>query len=160
MLNVSRINEIHRLYHGEHWSVRKIARHLHLARRTIRKYLHSPVPVSARNPRTSKLDPFRATIAGFLQQDPRASAVVILQRLRPLGYEGGITILRSYLHKFRASLIPRRAFVRMEPSQGERFEIDWGHFGALDYQGDQRKLYAFCLVEGHSRMLYVEFTHS
>jgi len=48
----------------------------------------------------------------------------------------------------------------MEPSPGERFEIDWGHFGALDYQGDQRKLYAFCLVEGHSRMLYVEFTHS
>jgi len=48
----------------------------------------------------------------------------------------------------------------MEPSPGERFEIDWGHFGALDYQGDQRKLYAFCLVEGHNRMLYVEFTHS
>jgi hypothetical protein len=48
----------------------------------------------------------------------------------------------------------------MEPAPGERFEIDWGHFGTLDYQGDKRKLYAFCLVEGHSRMLYVEFTHS
>ena len=26
--------------------------------------------------------------------------------------------------------------------------------------GDKRKLYAFCLVECHSRMMYVEFTHS
>ena len=48
----------------------------------------------------------------------------------------------------------------MEPSAGERFEIDWGHFGVLDYQGDKRKLYAFALIEAHSRMLYVEFTHS
>jgi transposase len=30
----------------------------------------------------------------------------------------------------------------------------------LDYAGDKRKLYAFALVEGHSRMLYLEFTHS
>lgn len=48
----------------------------------------------------------------------------------------------------------------MEPPPGERFEVDWGHFGALDYAGDKRKLYAFALVEAHSRMLYLEFTHS
>jgi hypothetical protein len=38
----------------------------------------------------------------------------------------------------------------MEPGPGERFEIDWGHFGALLYKGHARKLYAFCLVECHS----------
>jgi len=54
----------------------------------------------------------------------------------------------------------QRAYVRMEPGPGERFEIDWGHFGALLYQGHARKLYAFCLVECHSRKLFVEFTHS
>jgi len=48
----------------------------------------------------------------------------------------------------------------MEPIAGERCEVDWGHFGALDYAGDKRKLYAFALVECHSRMLYLEFTHS
>jgi hypothetical protein len=30
----------------------------------------------------------------------------------------------------------------MEAIAGERFEVDWGHFGALDYSGDSRKLYA------------------
>jgi len=48
----------------------------------------------------------------------------------------------------------------MEPPPGERFEVDWGHFGVLEYAGDKRKLYAFALVEAHSRMLYLEFTHS
>src|SRR5207244_2950264 len=56
--------------------------------------------------------------------------------------------------------IGRRAVVRMEPAAGERFEIDWGHFGALVYEGDSRKLYAFCLIECHSRKMYLEFTHS
>ena len=76
------------------------------------------------------------------------------------GYDGGITILRAYVSELRSPLHPPRAFVRMEPGPAERFEVDWGHFGALDYAGDKRKLYAFCLVDGHSRMLYVEFTHS
>jgi transposase len=68
--------------------------------------------------------------------------------------------LRDYLQQVRATRSTSPAFVRMEPGPGERFEIDWGHFGALDYHGDKRKLYAFCLIEAHSRMLFVEFTHS
>jgi hypothetical protein len=31
------------------------------------------------------------------------------------------------------------------------FEVDWGHFGALDYSGDRRKLYAFALIGGRTR---------
>jgi hypothetical protein len=38
----------------------------------------------------------------------------------------------------------------MEPLAGERFEVDWGHFGALNYSGDTRKLYAFALVDAPS----------
>ena len=148
MLDADHINEIHRLHQGEHWSIRKIAVHLHLARRAIRKYIDSPVQTPARRTRTCKIDPFKPVIASLLEQDASASAVVILQRLRPLGYDGGITIVRACVRQLRSPLHPPRAFVRMEPSPGDRFEIDWGHFGALDYAGDKRKLYAFCLVEG------------
>jgi hypothetical protein len=38
------------------WSLRKIERHLHLARKTIRKYLHSPMPAPPHRQRSSKLD--------------------------------------------------------------------------------------------------------
>ena len=71
MLNADRINEIRRLYHGEHWSVRKIACHLHLARKTLRKYLHPPVQVPARRLRATKIDPFKSAVAGLLEQDPK-----------------------------------------------------------------------------------------
>jgi transposase len=160
MLKIDQINEIHRLAGGEHWSARRIARQLHLAARTVKKYLATPVALPVHRPRTSKLDTFKPLITELLDQDPQAPGVVILQRLRAAGYAGGHTILDSYLERVRPSRSAPRAFVRMEPSPGERFEIDWGHFDALDYQGDKRKLYAFCLIEAHSRMLYVEFTHS
>jgi transposase len=87
-------------------------------------------------------------------------AAVIEQKLHAAGYQGGHSILREYVRNVRPHIAPKRAFVRMEPLAGERFEVDWGHFGALSYAGDMRKLYAFALIDAHSRMLYVEFTHS
>jgi transposase len=160
MLTTDQINDLHRLYWSERWPIRKIERHLKMSWRTIKKYLDAPAQAPAQRQRESKLDPFKTTIAEWLEKDPNVTAAVIEQRLRPLGYDGGHTILREYVHAIRPQLKPNRAFLRMEPSAGERFEVDWGHFGALDYQGDKRKLYAFALVEGHSRMLYLEFTHS
>ena len=160
MLIPEQINRIHRLHFAEQWSIRKIARHLHIARRTIAQYLATPARRAAPRQRASKLDPFKATIAELLEQDAEASAVVVAERLRPLGFTGGLSILKEYLHSVRGSSQAKRAYVRMERGPGERFEIDWGHFGALSYQGHSRKLYAFCLVECHSRKLYVEFTHS
>jgi transposase len=160
MLTTEQINEVHRLYWSERWSIRKIERHLHMGWRTIEKYLKAPVQGPVRRQRTSKLDPFKDTIAGWLEKDPDASATVIEQRLRQSGYDGAYTILREYLKKARPQAKPARAFLRMEPAPGERFEVDWGHFGALDYSGDLRKVYAFALVDAHSRMLYLEFTHS
>jgi hypothetical protein len=77
--------------------VRKIARHLHIGRRTIAKYLVRPSQPRPRRQRSSKLDPFKPTITELLQQDPAVTAVVIAQRLRPLGYDGGISILKEYL---------------------------------------------------------------
>jgi len=160
MLTLDQINHIHRLHWVEKWSVRKIARQLHLGRRTIAKYLTAPVASPVHRDRGSKLDPFKPTIAELLEQDPTSSVVLIEQRLRAQGFDGGMTIVKNYVRVLRGSRAARRAYVRMEPAPGDRFEIDWGHFGALDYAGTPRKLYAFCLVECHSRKLYVEFTHS
>src|SRR5580658_6202073 len=159
MLNTEQINDLHRLYWSERWSIRKIERHLKMGWRTIRKYLKAPAQGPALRSRSSKLDSFKGNIAEWLEKDPQVTAAVIEQRLRPLGYTGGASILQEYVRKVRPQMAPRRAFVRMEPVAGERFEVDWGHFGALTYSGDTRKLYAFALVDAHSRMMYVEFTH-
>lgn len=160
MLTTEQINDLHRLYWSERWPIRKIERYLHMGWRTIHKYLDAPAQSPAQRQRASKLDPFKTSIAECLEKDATVTAAVIEQRLRALGYKGGHSILREYLQKARPQAQPARAFVRMEPAPGDRFEVDWGHFGALEYSGDKRKLYAFALVEAHSRMLYLEFTHS
>jgi transposase len=160
MLTTDQINDLHRLYWSERWPIRKIERQLRMSWRTIKKYLDAPAQGPAQRQRKSKLDPCKTTIAEWLEKDPSVTAAVIEQKLRSLGYHGGHTILREYVHTARPHLKPNRAFLRMEPPPGERFEVDWGHFGVLDYSGDKRKLYAFALVEAHSRMLYLEFTHS
>jgi hypothetical protein len=159
MLDTEQINDLHRLYWSEHWSHPQNRAPSQNGLAHDPEYLDAPAQGPPVRSRSSKLDSFKGNIAEWLEKDPQVTAAVIEQRLRPLGYDGGSSILQEYVRKVRPQLKPRRAFVRMEPIAGERFEVDWGHFGALDYSGDSRKLYAFALVDAHSRMMYVEFTH-
>jgi transposase len=160
MLTPDQISELHRLHWVEKWSLRKIARHLRIGRRTIAKYLDAPAAKPAPRVRAHKIEPWKAAIAELLEKDPEANAPVISQHLKPLGFDGGHTIIKNYLRALRKNSVARRAYVRVEPAPGERFDVDWGHFGALVYNGATRKLYGFCLVEAHSRKMYLEFTHS
>jgi transposase len=109
MLTTEQINDLHRLYWSDHWPIRKIERHLHMGWDTIKKYLDMPAQTPAGRPRSSKLDPYKATIAELLEKDPSASAAVIGQRLRPLGFTGGGSILRQYVHEVRPQLKPQGA---------------------------------------------------
>ena len=115
MLTTDQINDLHRLYWSERWPIRKIERHLRMSWRTIKKYLDAPAQGPAQRQRESKLDPFKATIAEWLEKDPTVTAAVMEQRLRPLGYSGGHSILREYVQTVRPQLKPSRAFLRMEP---------------------------------------------
>ena len=103
MLTTDQINDLHRLYWSERWPIRKIERHLRMSWRTIKKYLDAPAQGPAQRQRDSKLDPFKPTIAEWLDKDPSVTAAVIEQKLRPLGYRGGHTILREYVHSARRS---------------------------------------------------------
>ena len=160
MIDKRTIFEIHRL-NNLGWSARKIARDLRLARTSVKKYLEKPEhSVVKRAPRGSKLDPYRELIDQFLDQDPEVQAPVVLQRLQSNGFDGKITIVRDYLQKKRGRIKNREPFIRFESPPGKQVQIDWGHFGTLSYGDAKRKLYALAITESHSRMLYVEFTHS
>ena len=154
------IFEIHRL-NDLNWSQRKIARHLRIGRPAVKKYLNNPHQAPAkRNKRASKLDAYRELIDQLLQQDPQVKAPVVLQRIQNQGFDGKITIVRDYLLKLRGRQSSRRPFIRFESPPGKQLQIDWGHFGHLQYGQTKRKLYALAVIESYSRMLYVQFTHS
>lgn len=158
MIDKRTIFEIHRLAH-EGLSVRKIARRLNLNRETVKKYLQEPNPPRAPRARSSKLDPFKEEIERLLELDAKASAVVVRQRIAAQGFDGGITIVRDYLRAARPAA-KKRAFIRFESAPGAQFQVDWGHFGSITYGDTQRKLYCLAVIECHSRLLYLEFTHS
>jgi transposase len=151
--------EIHHLAH-DGLSVRKIAARLGLSRQTVHKYLNDPNPPRQRITRASKLDPFKDDIARMVEADPKVSAMVIHQRLAERGFDGGSTIVRAYLSRVRPRAKPQTAFIRFESAPGVQCQIDWGHFGVLTYGNTTRKLYCLAVVECHSRLLYLEFTHS
>src|ERR1700733_14658418 len=118
MLTPDQINSIHRLHLVEKWPLRKIARHLKIGRRTIGKYIATPAPAPVHRDRASKLDAFKPAISELLERDSTAPATVILERLRTLGFDGSVTIVKDYLQVLRTEAKNRRAYVRMEPGPG------------------------------------------
>jgi transposase len=160
MIEKRTIFEMHRLS-AEGFSSRGIARRLGVSRKTVQKYLENPDPVAGqRKKRPSKLDRYHELIEAFLEQDPQVQGTVVLQRLKDQGFEGKISILRDYLRRKRKRIKKPEAFMRFESAAGYQMQIDWGHFGSLQYGETNRKLYALAVIESHSRMLYVAFTHS
>lgn len=160
MIDKTTIFEISRLKNLD-WSDRKIARHLGIDRTTVKKYTQDPDRRFKKPPhRNLKLDPYLDLIDLWLNQDPEASATVVLQRLHKKGFNGKVTIVRDLLRKLRGPLKKRQAYIRFESEPGQQMQIDWGHFGSLPYKNTNRKLYALAVIEAYSRMLYVEFTHS
>jgi transposase len=160
MINKRTIFEIHRL-HDLGMKERKIARHLGISRPTVRKYLANPDITRAKPvAKPSKLQPYYDYINQLLDGWPDVSAVVIKQRLDDRGYTGGLSILRRYLRAVRGHRKRPKAYIRFESPAGEQFQFDWGHFDSLAYGNTARKLYCMTVIECHSRMLYLEFTHS
>jgi transposase len=152
--------EMYRLK-NEGCSNSKISQELNLSRNTVKKYLDEPdIKMIIRQKKASKLDNYKDLIDEYLEKDIKVNSMVIYRKIKDRGYDGKTTILRDYLKNKRGKIKTKKAFIRFESEPGKQMQIDWGHFGALTYEGTKRKLSAFVIVEAHSRMMYVQFTHS
>jgi transposase len=156
----SRVAEVLRLGLVEGVAVRAIARRLNMARKTVRRILgrHHAPPRPAAEPRGSILDPYESAIRTALDDAPEMLAPAVLERLRPLGYTGGVTILRDRLRRLR-SRGQRAAFLTLDFPPGEAMQVDWADFG-FAVPGVPRRISAFVAVLCYSRRLYIEFTFS
>jgi transposase len=156
------VAEVLRLGLVEGVSVRQIAKQLKMARKTVRKILgrhQAPAKRSAPStPRGSLLDPYVKAIDAILDDTPEMLAPAVLERLRPLGYTGGVTILRDRLRSLRKHG-QREAFLTLHFEPGAAVQIDWADFG-FALPGVARRVSAFVAVLCYSRYLYIEFTLS
>ncbi len=135
-------------------SMSEIARTLNVTRTTVRKYRDGAPPPKPRKPRPTKLDPFKAQIRRWVQEDHLFNCVTMLERLKTMGYTGGISQLKAFVHPLRSS--GRRAVRRYETKPGEQMQFDWGEF-VYEEGGVPRKLYGFTAILSYSRMRFVTF---
>jgi hypothetical protein len=153
-----RVAEVLRLGLVEGVAVRAIAKRLHMSRKTVRKILgrQRAPPKPAAEARGSILDPYEPAIRSVLDDAPEMLAPAVLERLRPLGYTGGVTILRDRLRRLRPRG-PRTAFLTLDFAPGEAMQVDWADFD-FALPGVPRRVSAFVAVLCYSRRLYIEFT--
>ena len=118
-----------RVLHRQGMSIRGIARDLKMSRKTVRKYLRDPglEPVyRTRVPRPSKLDPFKDYLKRRMAEAAprRLPATVYLREIRERGYDGGISILKTWLRD-QYPKQPAPEVIRFETPPGRQAQVDW-----------------------------------
>jgi transposase len=139
-------------------SITQTALALGLHPETVSKWSrHEQYRQRVRVPRTSQLDPYKGQIVRWLEAHP-LSAQQIFQRLRDIGYGGGLTIVNMYVRRIRPP--KQKAFLKLSFAPGECAQVDWGEYGSIGVGSTRRRLSFFVMVQCYSRQLYVEFTVS
>jgi len=136
---------------------REIAETLDVSERTVRNYLKASPARKDRKKRASKLDPYRKTIRAIIDENPHYNIELLFEKLVASGYQGKISILRDYSATVRKRILSE-AVIRFETMPGQQAQVDWKEFGMQEVDGKQRKLYAFVMALGYSRLPYVQFT--
>lgn len=151
--------EILRLALIEGASIRQVARRVKVSRKTVRKVL-APEPrrISTPRSRLRLLDPYDDVVRQALRDDEAIKAPAVLERLRAVGYTGGITVVRERLRALRPA-VDREPFLTLEHPPGRQLQVDWFDAGFL-LPGLPRRVSGFVAVLPYSRMLYLEFVLS
>lgn len=140
-------------------SISGIARELGISRNTVKATLRRDGPPEYRRRHTpSKLDPYKDYLLERLREFPELSVRRLLDEIRARGYDGGISILKEFTRPHR---VPRkRTVVRFETPPGEQAQVDYAELGVHEVRGLPTRVYAFTMLLGFSRHLYVEFADS
>lgn len=138
-------------------SIHQIAKDLGIARNTVRKYLRGKPTAVARPKRPSKLDPYKDQIRRWVVEDRLVNCATIVERLRPLGYTGQVSIVKDFVQPLRPPKGGQLPVRRYETTAGEQLQFDWGEF-RYEQDGQRHKLFGFTAVLSYSRLRFVVFT--
>ena len=112
----------------------------------------------------SKLNDVSETVDALLSKGVTNSSVII-DRIRELGYDGGISILKDYIRSHRDLVpSPRHAVApqgnrgrRYTTERGDCYQMDWGFINVIDMAGNTWRCACFVMVCHHCGFRYVEF---
>jgi len=98
-----------------------------------------------------KIDRYKGIILSRLAEYPELSAVRLFQEIRAAGYAGGYTQVKEYVREVRPRP-PEEPVVRFETPPGHQGQVDFA-----DFRLPWGKRYAFLVVLGFSRTLWLQF---
>jgi transposase len=143
--------EIRRLHRAERMGLRAIARHLGIARNTVREALRSDGPPRYERARTgSVVDAVDDQIRALLRDVPTMPATVIAERI---GWSSGMTVLRDRVAELRPLFVPPDPVQRTLYLPGELGQFDlWQPDVTIPVGHDQEtKLWVVVGALGFSR---------
>lgn len=161
MIKVSQFMNIKKL-HKNGVSIKQIAATTGHSRNTVRKILRGEHEMKAAAvERSSKLDDYKPHLTKRYNE-LGLSAVRLIEEIRPMGYTGSVQTVRRFLATLKAhEARSQRLTVRFETPPGHQAQVDWKECGKhADANGVLIPIYAFVMVLGYSRMLFVRFTTS
>lgn len=134
-----------------------IGKELGISKNTAKKYMEQPAQTHGLKGtrKGSKLDSYKPLLDEWIQQGVY-HCVVLMERLREAGYNGGMSVLKEYVHPFRpAKAAP--VVQRYETPCGKQAQMDWGVCQFVDGEGKLHKVAVFVMILGCSRAKYMEF---
>ena len=143
--------------HRSGLSDRQISRKLGIHRTTVKKHIETmEFPHYHKCKRgVSILESYSQIINDYLDQDDYR-ATWIFDRIKGIGYSGGYDTVKRYVSDIKEQKT-RLAYIRFETEPGLQAQFDWGDFQIQEPNGRTTTVYAFVLVLGYGRAMYVEF---
>jgi len=138
-------------------SIRRIAKITGLHRKTVKRHLESAsLPVYHKMKRKENvLDQYRPMIDAYLEEDDY-QATWIFDKLVRMGYEGSYSTVKKTAREIKGEKT-RIAYIRFETEPAFQAQVDWGDFQIAEPDGTTHTVFAFIMVLGYSRAMYVEF---
>ena len=147
--------------HKQGLSVSAIAQRMGLDRKTVRKYIQRGAVApryTARPPKPSVILPFEAFVRQRVAAWPELTGTRLLREIREQGYAGSYTVLKRLLRRVRPPQAPVFEH-RYETPAGHQAQVDFAEFRVefTHEPGQERKVWLFAMVLGHSRYLWAQF---
>lgn len=146
---------IHELAENEKLNAAQIADRLNISAKTVKRHLSQERYGKTKKRNMSrKIDPYKKRIKELLERQDYTAAQVF-RMLKEEGYSGCESVLREYVSLVR----PRRqtAYLSLYFEPGQTAQVDFAECGIITIGETRRKLYAFVMSLGYSRMMFVKF---
>ena len=113
---------------------------------------------------TKVLSGYEAVLNNFLRTN-LINSQVCYERLKELGYEGGLTSVKMYIQKHRHLIPAKRQIISPQGNRGRRYstepgqsyQMDWGFVDVLAENGEINRAACFAMICHHCGQRFIEF---